>query len=181
MIDSPRLAIGSEACFSVGVEVESDLWHEDQLLDQIADAVIFADTQGVVRVWNRGAVSLFGFSTGEALGQRLDFLIPAHLREAHWIAFDRAMSTATLVATERVRTTRATHKSGIKVYVDFTFSLVRDRFGKVVGSVAVGRETAPRATPANSDAACVAYRRLTACVPEPSASPHHADRSEDKR
>jgi len=37
-------------------------------LEQIADAVIFADATGTIRRWNRAA-ALFGSSAAEALGQ----------------------------------------------------------------------------------------------------------------
>lgn len=161
--------------------MESVFLLEDRLLDQIADALICADAQGVVRVWNSGATAMFGFPAAEAIGLRLDFLIPVHLREAHWIAFDRAMATGKLLGHKSVRTTRATHKDGSKVYVDFTFSLVRDRFGKVVGSVAVGRETPPRTAQASSTAACAAAATLPAAASEPCAGLQHAHESDQEQ
>jgi PAS domain S-box-containing protein len=41
----------------------------EMILDQIADAIIYADRTGTIRRWNRGAVALFGYSAAEALGQ----------------------------------------------------------------------------------------------------------------
>jgi PAS domain S-box-containing protein len=32
------------------------------IVRQISEAIIFADRDGVIRVWNRGAEALFGFS-----------------------------------------------------------------------------------------------------------------------
>ena len=40
----------------------------EAILEQIADAVIFADATGTIRRWNRAA-ALFGSSAAEALGQ----------------------------------------------------------------------------------------------------------------
>jgi PAS domain S-box-containing protein len=48
----------------------------------VADALIFIDTQGVIRVWNARCEALFGFSAAEALGQSVDLIIPEHLRGA---------------------------------------------------------------------------------------------------
>ena len=38
------------------------------ILAHTPDALIFADPQGVIRVWNPGAEAVFGFSAAEALG-----------------------------------------------------------------------------------------------------------------
>jgi PAS domain S-box-containing protein len=45
--------------------------------------VIFADAAGTIRRWNRAAAALFGYSAAEALGQKLDLIIPEHLRAPH--------------------------------------------------------------------------------------------------
>ena len=55
-------------------------------------AVIVINTEGVVTSWNEGAVQLFGHEASVALGQRVDFIIPEHLRDAHWAGFHRAMA-----------------------------------------------------------------------------------------
>ncbi|MVT67278.1 PAS domain S-box protein [Bradyrhizobium pachyrhizi] len=56
----------------------------DRILDQAADAVIYADRTGSIARWNSAAAALFGYSPEEALGQNLDLIIPEHLRAAHW-------------------------------------------------------------------------------------------------
>lgn len=63
------------------------------MIEQAADAIIFADVHGVIQVWNRAAVLTFGFEATEALGQSLDLIIPEHLRAAHWAGFHRAMES----------------------------------------------------------------------------------------
>jgi PAS domain S-box-containing protein len=57
-----------------------------------ARAVIETDTEGVIRRWDAGAESLFGYAAGEALGRPVDLIIPEHLRAAHWAGFHRAMA-----------------------------------------------------------------------------------------
>jgi PAS domain S-box-containing protein len=54
------------------------------LIEHVADAVIFADREGLIRVWNPGAEAVFGYSAHEVLRQRLDVPIPERLRSAHW-------------------------------------------------------------------------------------------------
>ena len=64
----------------------------EAIVEQIADAVIFADATGSIRRWNRAAATLFGYSAAEALGQKLDLTIPEHLRAVHWRGFEAAMT-----------------------------------------------------------------------------------------
>jgi PAS domain S-box-containing protein len=42
------------------------------LIEHLADAVIFADRDGVIQLWNPGAQAVFGYSADEVLGRRLD-------------------------------------------------------------------------------------------------------------
>jgi PAS domain S-box-containing protein len=41
------------------------------IVDQAPDAIIFADRDGVIRMWNRGAERIFGYPAAEALGASL--------------------------------------------------------------------------------------------------------------
>lgn len=59
-------------------------------------AVIVVDTDGVIRQWDSGAETLFGYRAGDAVGQSLDLLIPEHLQAAHWRGFRRAMIKPTI-------------------------------------------------------------------------------------
>jgi PAS domain-containing protein len=36
------------------------------------DAIIYADAEGVIRRWNRGATRIFGFAEGEALASHCE-------------------------------------------------------------------------------------------------------------
>ena len=56
-----------------------------RIVEEMPEAVIFADRQGVVRLWNRGAETMFGYSAAEATGQSLDLIIPERL----WGILDR--------------------------------------------------------------------------------------------
>jgi PAS domain S-box-containing protein len=116
----------------------------EALIEQLADAVIFADRNGLIQVWNPGAEALFGYSGDEILGRRLDVLIPERLRSAHWTAFDAATETGRMKHGRESMTTRSIHKSGDGLYVDLSFALVRDDTGQVLGSVAVARDITSR-------------------------------------
>jgi PAS domain S-box-containing protein len=117
----------------------------ERILDEVADAVIYANRSGAIVRWNRASAALFGFSTEEAVGQSLDLIIPEHLRAPHWRGFNAAMTNATTKLQGRPTLTRALHKSGRKLYVEMTFAIVKgDAEGEVLGSVAVARDVTDR-------------------------------------
>jgi PAS domain S-box-containing protein len=113
----------------------------ESILEHMADAVIFADATGTIARWNRAATALFGYSAEEALGQTLDLIVPEHLRAAHWRGFDAAITSGALKLQGRPTVTRATHRSGRKLYVEMTFALVSTPSeGATHGAVAVARD-----------------------------------------
>jgi len=126
----------------VPVPTESGLC--DAIVAQTPDAIVFADRDGVIRLWNLGAEALFVFPAAEVIGRSLDVIVPERFRQAHWDAFHRAVASGRTRPGDSVRTTRADHKSGRKLYVDLSFGLVKDGSGAVIGSVAVGRDCSVR-------------------------------------
>lgn len=114
------------------------------LVAEAPDAVIFADRDGTIQVWNRGAERLFGYAAAEVVGASLDVIIPDRLRRAHWDGYHRAIDSGRTKHGNRVLTTRSVHKDGRKLYVDLSFGLVRDRAGTVVGAMAMGRDGTAR-------------------------------------
>jgi PAS domain S-box-containing protein len=131
------------------MQPRQDLEHANSNLFQAIvegapDAIIFADRNGAIRVWNRGAETLFGYSAAEVLGKSLDVIIPERLRQAHWEGFRRALDTGRTKYGGRVLTTRSVHKNGTKLYVDLSFGLVSDEAGAFVGAFAIGRDCTAR-------------------------------------
>ena len=112
----------------------------DWIIDQMSDALIYIDDQGIVRRWNQAACDLFGYSAAEMLGNGLDPIIPEHLRAGHHKGFHAAVASGKTRLQGRPTVTRAMHKNGAKRYVEMTFALVRNPDGKVMGSVAVARD-----------------------------------------
>ena len=55
-------------------QVEAQLAHQSQILDQIHESVLTTDRMGYITSWNRGAEQLFGYSALEAVGRHILFL-----------------------------------------------------------------------------------------------------------
>jgi len=118
----------------------------EAILDQMADALIYADHEGKIRLWNRAAAALFGYKAAEALGNSVDIIVPERLRAPHWRGFDAAMASGTLKLSGRPTLTRAQHKDGSRLYIEMSFALVQEADGRAIGSVAVARLAPPRPT-----------------------------------
>ena len=112
----------------------------EAIAGQSSDAVIFADRDGAIRIWTRGAETIFGYSAAEVLGKSLDVIIPDRLRSAHWEGFRRAIDTGETKLGGRVIITRSIHKTGGKLYVELSFGLARDGTGAIIGAFAIGRD-----------------------------------------
>ncbi|GAB3645388.1 PAS domain S-box protein [Ramlibacter alkalitolerans] len=109
-------------------------------LEGLPDALVIADTTGVIRLWNAAAERLFGYTRADAEGQSLNLMIPERFRPAHDAGFARAVETGTLRTGTRVLRTRSNHKDGRKLYVDFTFAVLKAPDGRVVGVQALARD-----------------------------------------
>jgi PAS domain S-box-containing protein len=102
--------------------VDDDLL--DQLVHSLADAVVIADRGGTIVFWNDAAERLFGWSTVEALGQRLDIIIPERLRSRHWAGYHEVMATGRTSYGDRLLEVPALHRDGRGLSIAFTVTLL---------------------------------------------------------
>ncbi|MES2294388.1 MAG: PAS domain S-box protein [Pseudomonadota bacterium] len=115
------------------------------LVADAPDAIIYADADGLVRIWNRGAERIFGFSQSEALGKTLDIIIPEQLRKRHWDGYARTMRTGvTRYGAGDVLAVPAIRKDGLRISVEFTILPFTNRDGQVIGIAAILRDVSSR-------------------------------------
>lgn len=113
----------------------------EYILDQMGDALIYADITGKIQRWNAAASRLFGFSKEEVIGESMDIIIPEKARKAHWHGFNLAIQSGELKLPGKPTLTRALHKNAEKrIYVEMSFALIKNDGGEVIGSVAIARE-----------------------------------------
>src|SRR5262245_48193282 len=113
---------------------------ETVLIEHAPDAIIFADRAGVIRLWNCGAETLFGYSAADALGYMLDLIVPEPRRAAHWAGFHRAVRQGRFTKDNILQTSRALTKDGRTIAVELSAAIIRDHTGEVVGIMAIGRD-----------------------------------------
>ena len=115
-----------------------------QIVETAGDAVIFADRDGIIRLWNRAAEGIFGYTEAEAVGQSLDLIIPERHREAHWKGYGQVMRDGFSKYGNETLSVPAVTKEGDRISVEFTINLIRDGEGKVLGPVAILRDVTAR-------------------------------------
>ncbi|MBC7514200.1 MAG: PAS domain-containing protein [Herminiimonas sp.] len=114
------------------------------IIAAMQEAVVYADLQGTIVVWNHGAELVFGFSSAEAVGQSVDIIVPEKMRKAHWDGFNKAIAHGDILSERGARMTRALQKNGEPLYVEMSFAMVHDAGGALTGSIAVARDATAR-------------------------------------
>ena len=117
----------------------------DRLVSGMSDAVVYADAEGVIRLWNRGATRIFGFAEAEALGRSLDIIIPENLRERHWHGYRATMRTGrSRYGDGQVLSVPAVRKDGARISVEFIIVPFADDTGQMIGITAIMRDVTAR-------------------------------------
>ncbi|WP_423601957.1 PAS domain S-box protein [Sphingomonas sp. MS122] len=100
-------------------------------------ALVFAGPDGVIRIWNSGAERLLGHYAEEAIGRRLDLVIPPEYHDRHWAGFGAAMAAADGVIDHLSYDIPALHRDGTELRVEVRLMVVHDSRNRVVGAMAV--------------------------------------------
>jgi PAS domain S-box-containing protein len=99
----------------------------------------------VIRLWNRGATRIFGFTEAEALGRSPDIVIPERLRERHWQGYRTTMRTGqTRYRDGQVLSIPAVRKDGAQISVGFTIVPFTNDAGQMIGIAAIMRDATAR-------------------------------------
>ena len=126
------------------MEMYTDEWLYQKIVEGAQDAIVFADQDGIIRLWNRAAEDIFGYSAKEALGQMLDLIVPEKLRERHWEGYRKVMATGVTKYGSEVLAVPAIRSDGSRMSVEFTIILLQDTKGKPIGSAAIMRDVTER-------------------------------------
>jgi PAS domain S-box-containing protein len=114
------------------------------IVGESSDAIMFADRQGLIRLWNRGAERMFGYGAAEALGKSLDLIIPENLRNRHWDGFFRVMESGESRYSTEMLSAPALRKDGTRISTEFAMVMVKGSDGSVLGVAAVIRDVSAR-------------------------------------
>jgi PAS domain S-box-containing protein len=117
----------------------------DRLVAGMSDALVYADAEGTIRLWNRGATRIFGFAEAEALGRSLDIIIPEGVRERHWRGYHTTMSTGqSRYGDGHILSVPAVRNDGTRISVEFTIVPFTNDAGQMTGIAAIMRDVTAR-------------------------------------
>ena len=119
-------------------------WLCQQIVEETHEAIIFADRDGMIRLWNTGAEAMFGYSAEEVIGQSLDLIIPERLRGRHWEGYHKVMATGVTRYGKELLAVPAVRKDGTRISLEFTVVLLRDAAGQPMGTAALIRDVTER-------------------------------------
>jgi PAS domain S-box-containing protein len=119
-------------------------WLCQRIVEDSPLAILFADREGKIRLWNAGAEVLFGYPAEEALGQSLDLIVPERQRARHWEGWERVMTTGVTKYGRDVLAVPALRKDGSRISVEFNVLLLRSPTGELLGVAALIQDVTAR-------------------------------------
>jgi len=115
-----------------------------KLVESIGDAIVVADANEKIVLWNPAATRIFGYSEQEALVGTLDLIVPERQSQKHNEGFSKSMETGTTRYGTTLLKVPAKHKNGSTLSIAFTVGMLFDSNGKANGVAAVIRDETAR-------------------------------------
>ncbi len=132
---------------SEGVQQESERRRSEAYLVNVlrssADAIAAVDLDGRITLWNRGAEAIFGWTAAEMVGREMSVLLPDDVRDSG----ERELLDERMRLNGYVRDFRSVrlNKSGVRLTVTITRTLLHDEMGDTIGFSLVIRDITEQA------------------------------------
>ncbi len=125
------------------VIVDRDTLYHD-IVEASPIAILYADRDGKIVLWNAGAEAMFGFTAAEVVGQSMDIIIPEKQRPRHWEGWNRVMETGVTKYGRDPLAVPALRKDGTRISIEFNIVLLRAPGGEVAGAAAMLQDVTAR-------------------------------------
>jgi two-component system, chemotaxis family, CheB/CheR fusion protein len=128
------------------VDISEQKRHEETLgrlaaiVASSEDAIIGHSLDGIISSWNRGAETIFGYSTGEIIGKGISILVPRGEVDGMPELLERVKHGEALQSFDISRVT----KDGKRTDVSLTVSAVRDSEGRIIAASTVARDVSEK-------------------------------------
>lgn len=117
---------------------EAELSKLTTIVKSSDDAIFNRDLNGIIQSWNKGAEKLYGYTAKEMIGQSINIICPSNkMGEIKKIINNIRKD----IPMKRLRTTRL-NKYGKEINVLLNISPIKNKAGKIVGSITIARNIA---------------------------------------
>ncbi len=106
------------------------------IVESSDDAIISSNLDGVITSWNKGAESMFGYTSAEMLGKLTSVLESDNAIEDPVIVLKKIRNGERVEHYETLRR----HKDGTDIIVSLSVSPIRDASGRIIGASKVARD-----------------------------------------
>ena len=111
-----------------------------QMIEQASEAVLFADANEIIKIWNKKAELVFGYTLEEAIGRPLAIIIPDRFLSRHQDGYKGVMKAGVTAYDDEVLSVPAKRKDGSTISIEFSVSIIQEK-GEILGVLAIIRDT----------------------------------------
>jgi len=129
-----ELEVANQIALQVAIAMENARLYEH--VSELANittnaplAIVGTDNNSIITSWNKGAETIFGYKSEEIIGKSSQILIPEDLQIQRNELLSEALRKGIL---EEINTERIT-RSGARVHVKITYTVIKDEKGKNIG------------------------------------------------
>ncbi|MBK1990673.1 PAS domain S-box protein [Sphaerospermopsis aphanizomenoides BCCUSP55] len=121
-------------------QAETTLKIQAQILNEIHDAVISTDINGIIQTWNHAAQTIYGYTATEVIGQHIGLLyISEELPKISELVFQPLLKYGNHEIELPNRT-----KSGKEIYISLRLSVMRDEQGNIIRLIGCSNDITKR-------------------------------------
>ena len=111
-----------------------------EVIEQASEAVLFADANEIIKIWNKKAELVFGYTSEEAIGRPLAIIIPDRFLSRHQDGYKGVIKTGVTAYDGKILSVPAKRKDGSTISIEFSVSIIQEK-GEILGVLAIIRDT----------------------------------------
>jgi PAS domain S-box-containing protein len=111
-----------------------------EVIEQASEAVLFADANEIIKIWNKKAELVFGYTSEEAIGRPLAIIIPDRFLSRHQGGYKGVIKTGVTAYDGKILSVPAKRKDGSTISIEFSVAIIREQ-REILGISAIIRDT----------------------------------------
>ncbi|MBF0343113.1 MAG: PAS domain S-box protein [Nitrospirae bacterium] len=143
--------------------------HFRSIVQTTNNAIISIDADDIIRMWNNGAINIFGYSAEEIIGQPLTMIIPERYRQAHQKGLRLAADTGVSKTQGKMLELAALKKDNTEFFIELSVARWSARTGMFYTGI-IRDITKRKQNAAELENTVIKLRKLTSALIQAMAS-----------